>query len=247
MSLIDSFEKSGNFLFKYRGHLPIILFLFAIPIALITPYERIAQNKYLEFSIYLISALCILFGHSIRILTIGRRFMQSSGRNRSQQVALELNTTGIYSVVRHPLYLGNALIWFGLVCFLENFWFILIFILIFWIYYERIMFAEEQFLGRKFGDKFKQWSALVPAFIPSLKYFVPSNTIFSWRIVLKNEYPGWISTMTTLLFLLILKRSAIDHEIKFNEEDLYLALFILTFGLTFKGIKNFTNIFNPMD
>jgi protein-S-isoprenylcysteine O-methyltransferase Ste14 len=247
MSLIDSFEKSGSFLFKYRGHLPIVLFFFAIPVALITPYKSISKYAYLEIAIYSLSALSIVLGHSIRILTVGRRFMQSSGRNRSHQVAKELNTTGIYSMVRHPLYLGNGMIWMGLVCFLQNSWFILIFILIFWLYYERIMFAEERFLERQFGEKFKQWSAKVPAFIPSFRNRIPSNCTFSWRIVFKNEYPGWISTMTTVLFLLILKESVINHKIELNTNDGYFALFILVFGLTFKGIKKFTNLFNPMD
>lgn len=247
MALINSFEKSGNFLFRYRGHLPIVLFIVAIPVALTTPYSFISKYKSLEITIYVFSLLFIFSGHLIRVLTVGRRFMQSSGRNRSQQVAKELNTTGIYSMVRHPLYLGNALIWLGLVCFLENSWFVLIFSLIFWLYYERIMFAEERFLERQFGENFKKWSEKVPAFIPSFRNRIPSNSDFSWRIVFKNEYPGIISTLTTVLFILILKRSVINREIDFTANDAYFAIFILLFGLTFKGIKKFTNLFNPMD
>ncbi|MGB8874133.1 MAG: hypothetical protein WCC75_12145, partial [Desulfobaccales bacterium] len=38
----------------------------------------------------------------------------TSGRNTQGQVAETLNTTGIYSLVRNPLYLGNFLIWLGL-------------------------------------------------------------------------------------------------------------------------------------
>jgi protein-S-isoprenylcysteine O-methyltransferase Ste14 len=227
--------------------MPIILFFFAIPVALVTPYSDISKYKFLEISIYVFSFLIILAGHLIRILTVGQRHIQSSGRNRSKQVADELNTTGIYSIVRHPLYLGNALIWFGLVCLLENYWFVIIFILIFWLYYERIMFAEECFLERRFGDKFKLWSIDVPVFIPNFRKFIPSSTTFSWKTFLKNEYPGWISTMTTILFIMILKRSVFLNEIQFLKFDLYFAIFILVFGLTFKGIKNFTNLFNPMD
>jgi protein-S-isoprenylcysteine O-methyltransferase Ste14 len=247
MALINSFEKSGNFLFKYRGHLPLILFFIAIPIAFLTPYEWHSKNTFLAFLIHFFSAICIAIGHIIRILTIGRRFMQSSGRNRSHQVADQLNTTGIYSIVRHPLYLGNAFIWFGLVCLVENAWFVFLFILIYWVYYERIMFAEEQFLQRKFGNQFKIWSSKVPAFFPLFHNFTPSNQAFSWRIVIKNEYPGWISTLSTLLFLIILKRSVLIHELAFSIYDLYFLLIIVTLGVTFKGIKKFTNMFNPMD
>jgi protein-S-isoprenylcysteine O-methyltransferase Ste14 len=247
MSLINSFENSGNFLFRYRGHLPLVLFLFAIPVAIFTPYKVLYQNELIRSIIWILSFSLIFTGHMIRILTVGRRYMQSSGRNRSHQVAKELNTTGIYSMVRHPLYLGNALIWLGLVCFLENGWFILIFILIFWLYYERIMFAEERFLERLFGEKFKQWSGNVPAFIPSFRNRIPSDSDFSLRIVFKNEYPGLISTMITVLFILILKRSVINRGIDFTANDGYFALFILIFGLTFKGIKKYTKLFNPMD
>lgn len=247
MALIDSFENTGNILFKYRGHLPIVLFLVAIPVAIYTPYNVLEKNELFRMVIWFISFSLVFIGHVIRILTVGRRHMQSSGRNRSHQVAKELNTTGIYSVVRHPLYLGNALIWLGLVCFLENGWFVFIFILIFWLYYERIMFAEERFLDREFGDKFKNWAEKVPAFIPSFRNRISSNSNFSWRIVWKNEYPGLISTMTTILFLCILKRSVLNREIDFNLMDAYYAVFILFFGLTFKGIKKFTNLFNSMD
>jgi protein-S-isoprenylcysteine O-methyltransferase Ste14 len=247
MSLINSFEKSGNLLFKYRGHLPLILFIISIPIALFTPYELHTKSKFLSFFIYSFSALCITFGHIIRILTVGRRFMQSSGRNRSHQVADQLNTTGMYSIVRHPLYLGNAFIWFGLVCLVENTWFVCLFILIYWVYYERIMFAEEQFLQRKFGVKFEIWSSKTPAFFPSLRNFIPSSQTFSWRIVFKNEYPGWISTLSTILFLIILKRSIMAHQLRFSIYDLYFLIFIITIGLTFKGTKKYTNLFNPMD
>jgi protein-S-isoprenylcysteine O-methyltransferase Ste14 len=109
------------------------------------------------------------------------------------------------------------------------------------------MFAEEQFLQRKFGNQFKIWSSKVPAFFPLFHNFTPSNKAFSWRIVIKNEYPGWISTLSTLLFLIILKRSVLIHELAFSIYDLYFLLIIVTLGVTFKGIKKFTNMFNPMD
>ena len=31
MALINEIEKNGNFLFKYRGQFPIVLFILAIP------------------------------------------------------------------------------------------------------------------------------------------------------------------------------------------------------------------------
>ena len=31
MSLVNAFEKQGNFLFRYRGQFPVLLFLLAVP------------------------------------------------------------------------------------------------------------------------------------------------------------------------------------------------------------------------
>jgi hypothetical protein len=109
------------------------------------------------------------------------------------------------------------------------------------------MFAEEQFLERKFGSDFLTWAKQVPTFLPNYKKFEPSENDFSWRIVFKNEYPGVLSTMTSFLFLLILKRTASNKELSFEWFDLYFALFILFFGLTFKFLKRKTQVFFDMD
>jgi protein-S-isoprenylcysteine O-methyltransferase Ste14 len=109
------------------------------------------------------------------------------------------------------------------------------------------MFAEEQFLERKFGSSFLFWSSKVPAFIPKPKLFQTSENSFSWRIVAKNEYPGIVSTLTSFLFLMILKRSALSNAISFKMNDLYFAILILIFGLTLKFLKKKTKIFFEMD
>ena len=53
----------------------------------------------------------------------------TSGRNTLGQVAEVLNTSGMYSVVRNPLYLGNFVIWLGLALFIKVWWCILIVVL----------------------------------------------------------------------------------------------------------------------
>jgi hypothetical protein len=53
--------------------------------------------------------------------------------------------------------------------------------------------------------------------------------------------------MTSFLFLLILKRTAANKSISLEMTDLYFALFILFFGLTFKFLKRKTKVFFEMD
>jgi len=92
-----------------------------------------------------------LLGLYIRVMTIGYRPHGTSGRNTHGQVAETLNTEGMYSITRHPLYLGNYFNWLGLALFTHDWWLPVIVSLAFWLYYERIMFAEESFLEEKFG------------------------------------------------------------------------------------------------
>ena len=247
MTIKKSLEVSGNFLFKYRGQIPLIFYLLIVPISFFTPYKTYATHNGLDETILLSALFFIFIGHLIRARTVGKRTIQTSGRNRSHQVAQVLNKTGWYSLVRHPLYFGNYLIWLGLAIFLSNFWFVIILSLLFWIYYERIMFAEEVFLEEKFGEEFTDWASKTPSFIPSFKNYLPNNCSFSWRIVAKNEYPGIISSATSFLLILILKRSVLLGSFSFYSTDKIFLLVIVVYGLSSKIIKKYTSIFEPMD
>ena len=56
-----------------------------------------------------------LFGVLLRLYTVDFTPNNTSGRNTSEgQIADELNTTGLYSLTRNPLYVGNFFMWMGL-------------------------------------------------------------------------------------------------------------------------------------
>jgi len=151
MALIHSFEQSGNTLFRHRGQIPLFIFITAIPIIFLTDTTIFNDTFYLILTVF--SIIVALSGFIIRAYTIGTTPKGTSGRNTREQVAESLNTKGIYSTLRHPLYLGNYLMWLGLLLFTFNAYYIIIISLFFWLYYERIMFAEERFLERKYGDE----------------------------------------------------------------------------------------------
>ncbi|MDB2613316.1 hypothetical protein N9Y89_00895 [bacterium] len=44
MALINELEKQGNFLFKYRGQFPIVLFILAIPFIYVTELNQMDEN-----------------------------------------------------------------------------------------------------------------------------------------------------------------------------------------------------------
>mgnify|MGYP001137566156 FL=1 len=158
MALIHSLEKNGNKLFRYRGQIPLILFLLSVPAIYFTNYDCFFKNENYKYGLLIFSAIISFSGQVIRAIAIGTSNKNTSGRNTREQVAEALNTKGIYSTLRHPLYLGNYFMWIGIVIYVGNISFFIIVSLLFWVYYERIMFAEERFLERKFGQSYLDWS-----------------------------------------------------------------------------------------
>ena len=108
--LIHELTRRGNQLFRWRSFIPLIL----VPPALVLAYDAPARAGDAGWQ-----AMCWvvgLLGVAIRAKTIGHVPPGTSGRNTSEgQVAETLNTRGMYSLVRHPLYLGNYFMWMTLV------------------------------------------------------------------------------------------------------------------------------------
>ncbi|HTA31527.1 MAG TPA: isoprenylcysteine carboxylmethyltransferase family protein [Candidatus Cybelea sp.] len=190
MSLRNQLERNGSWLFRHRSYLPLVtipVFLACLP----TFTYLGASHTLNEF--WQIFCLMISFaGLAVRIVAVGRAPIGTSGRNTREQVAQSLTTTGIYSVVRHPLYLGNYLILLGMALWPHLWWLAALTTCVFALYYERIMLAEEAFLRGQFGDAFEAWAVTTPAFIPRLHGWKPSLVSFSWRTVLQREYNAFI-------------------------------------------------------
>ena len=83
------------------------------------------------------AGLLTLSGLALRAYTVCTTPKGTSGRNTARQVADHLNTKGIYSVVRHPLYLANYLIWAGILLLL--------------ILWEKFVLSHSETLSLIFG------------------------------------------------------------------------------------------------
>jgi len=199
MNLYRDFEKQGNLLFRYRGQIPIVIFIVCIPVIVFS--GNYAVDNVFEKITTIGSVFVSICGFAIRITAVGNTPEGTSGRNTQEQIAEKLNTEGIYSVVRHPLYLGNYLMWLGILCFTFNLPLLIILSLTYWFYYERIMFAEEAFLEKKFGQEFLIWTSQVPAILPSFKNYIPSEPGFSTRKVLRQEYTGFLVMVLCFCFI----------------------------------------------
>jgi len=212
MALREELGKQGNWLFRWRSYLPLLMIPLFI-IALMEATDPRYAFGYPGDQIFTVCCILLSFlGLFIRALTIGFTPKGTSGGNTKQQKASVLNNTGMYSIVRHPLYLGNFIIFLGIILFVKVWWFVVISALLFWLYYERIMYREEEYLREKFGESFLEWAAKTPAFIPLFKNWQSTNQNFSIKRTVYREYIGFFEIIVCFTFLEIMKNVLITGE-----------------------------------
>jgi protein-S-isoprenylcysteine O-methyltransferase Ste14 len=212
MLIRNRLATDGTFLFRWRSYFPLgplPLILFALPeesriSALIGPRA--------EHGIFYLSALVSFAGLAIRWLTVAFVTAGTSGRNTRGQRADKLNTTGLYSIVRNPLYLGNFIAILGVLICVKVWWVIAIFALCYWLYIERVIAAEEVFLEAKFGDAYRQWTGRVPVFIPNLAGWVPPSGSFSLPFLLRREYNGLLAVGGSFFALEFMLDVFVQHQ-----------------------------------
>jgi protein-S-isoprenylcysteine O-methyltransferase Ste14 len=244
MALQEEFESQGNWLFERRGHLPLIGLTVGLGLYLWDACHggTRAGDAVMQGSYYVAVCLCVsLIGLFIRVFTIGYTGKNTSGRNTAEQVADSVNTTGIYSTMRHPLYVGNYFMWTGIALLTYNLWFVVAYSLAYLIYYERIMFAEEQFLRRKFGDAYLRWASKTPAVVPNLRKFRRSEQPFNWKKVLRQEKNGFCAIF--ILFALFhVGGELLRAKPDFNYVLLFAAASSMLIYFVLKFLKRYTAV-----
>lgn len=215
MTLSEELVKSGNWLFRWRSYFPLLL----LPVL----FAALRESDYFERTwgsgvegVW--EGFCLsvsMAGLLVRCLVAGYVPARTSGRNARKQVAGALNTTGAYSTVRHPLYLGNFFVFMGIAIFVQVWWFAVICLLSFWLYYEKIMLAEEEFLRGKFGVEFTAWAEKTPAFVPRPWLWRKPGLGFSFKSVVSRE--------SNTLFMVFASFCAVDILADIFEERLFEA------------------------
>ena len=195
----EDLETSGTWLFRKRSYLPLLVIvpvLWSLRSLQNTGGDRFASDVWGLFCFAI-----GLIGLAIRCYTVGHVAQGTSGRTTRAPMADSLNVTGMYSIVRHPLYLGNYFMWLGPALFPRSLATVLIVTLIFWLYYERIMLAEEGFLRARFGATFEEWAARTPAIVPRLSGWIAPDRPFSIHAVLKRESSGLLGLVWVMALL----------------------------------------------
>lgn len=183
----DELARSGKTLFFVRG-----LYIYTIiAIGTLIVWTSKIQGPFAD-----VQANCIWFwlsfgvaasGAMVRVITSGFAALGTSGRAKVAAEAAELNTTGPYSLVRNPLYVGRILNFTGLAMLTGSWVYGAIVFLLAVLVYERISAYEEEYLRSKFGDAHRRWAKDVPALLPRLRGWVKPKYPFWWRRMLWRE------------------------------------------------------------
>lgn len=246
MSLHNDMIKSGHTLFRYRSYLPLLILpaLFVAMRESVYVEELVGDN--IEDVWVFFCFLLSISGLAIRWFTVGHVPAGTSGRNTQSQRANFLNTDGMYSIVRNPLYLGNFIVIVGVLLSIKVWWLVLLGAFAFFIYMERIILAEETFLHEKYGKDYDDWREKTPVIVPNFKLWRKPSMPFSAKTVMKREYTGLMAVGTAFFVT-----EAIT-DLYFEGEPLrewviddfiwpatYLLIMIV--GLTLRYLKKHTN------
>ena len=212
-------ERLGNLFFRYRSWMPFVLAIL-LPAAIVHFHYPLGDPK-LDLPWELICLTVSLMGFGIRVMTAGFAPKGTSGRNTSGQKAQGLNTTGMYSLVRNPLYLGNSLVWLGVVMFPRVWWVLAVVMAMFAFFHIFIIHAESQFLRRKFGREYADWAGKTPVFIPRLRGWKQPELPFCFRTVCRREHASFFALIVSFVVIEILGDIVIQRRPEF---DLFWAI-----------------------
>ncbi|MEZ5026167.1 MAG: isoprenylcysteine carboxylmethyltransferase family protein [Chitinophagales bacterium] len=71
--------------------------------------------------------------------------------------ASSLQITGIYGITRNPMYIGLAIVYLGITCFIGNWWNLILFPLLLIFVQEYIIKREEKYLEAEFGQEYEEY------------------------------------------------------------------------------------------
>lgn len=218
----------GNFFFKYRNLLFILLYglLFLPSPELFT--ENIFHADYKTWPL-VIGLFVTVLGQAIRGATIGLAYIVRGGKDK-KVYAEHLVSTGIFSHCRNPLYVGNILMLLGVGILANSLIYVAIIMPLFLFIYQAIVLAEENFLRGKFGADFDAYCAKVNRWIPSLKGIRAtfSSMEFNWKRWVLKEYTTqfiWLAGIALLIIRLYQIEDVMTNSI--------YAVIILAIGYAF--------------
>jgi protein-S-isoprenylcysteine O-methyltransferase Ste14 len=218
----------GDACFRFRAIsvVPVILLILFI-------FDPLDAGRF-NLSLNLLGFLIALAGAATRIVAAGYAKPFTSGRENYLK-AESLNTSGVYSIVRNPLYVGNFLVYNGILVAYSSPAALAFFNVFFILNYYFIILSEENYLQGQFGDVYREYLKTVPKVFPRFGLYRRNDHPFNpGRAVYKEKN-------TTLYWIFFFAVSLLVKQYKLNDgaiENFWwhavpvLALFVLNLLLS---------------
>ena len=179
--------KIGEWFFKSRDYTPIPLIILLLVFG---------ESKALTATLGL---FLITFGELFRIYSVA--FIGTVSRTRSHSTGQKLITSGPFSYVRNPLYVGNFGITAGVALFGGVIWIFVATVLLFALQYYFIVRFEEDLLLERFGEEYAEFMRTTPRWVPA---HLPKLETIEWPDSFSHSLKSENRTLTTIFVLCIL-------------------------------------------
>lgn len=167
--------------YRYRGVLlapPLLLVLFSV----------FHENE--SRLVWPIGLGIVLFGVGIRVLAQQHIHHRMKARQ-------DLTTTGLYSIIRNPLYVANTLICLGAVVVSKETWFVPIMLLYCGGLYALVVRYEEASLLKEYGEPYRKYLSDVPRWFPRTLRF------WRWGLINSQYFFQALAVESSCLLILI--------------------------------------------
>ncbi len=143
----------------------------------------------------------ILLGQILRTSARGLKSEHSQGGHLLIQ-------GGPYALTRNPMYLGILLIGLGIVLVLFKWWVVGIFLLVFVVRYQLLIFREEKKLKEQFSKEYANYQSKVPRLLPSFAALFQKEIegCLPLKLTWLKKEIGSISAVLSLTFIIFLWR-----------------------------------------
>jgi protein-S-isoprenylcysteine O-methyltransferase Ste14 len=211
--------RIGKFLFRFRSFTPLPLILLTF----------IFFKPFSPSPLWTVTGLIAAFaGEGIRIHSVGYAGSGTSGRENFLK-AESLNTSGLYSLVRNPLYWGNGLIFAGLLTVYAQPSAMILFIVFLFLQYHFIILAEEEFLLQRHGQAYADYCGRVNRWLPRFGDYAPPARRFDGQKVFFKENDSCFNLLLAVLLISAWKErfflGQLRHSLFFAGAALALVFF----------------------
>ncbi len=241
---LQELAKAGEFLFKIRGKYLNLVIITSGLIAYLRqdsgPFDSAVGDRVWFWAAFAVASAGALF----RIVTSGHAALGTSGVTKKTAVAAELNTTGPYSLVRNPLYVGRILNFTGIAMLSGSWEFAMFVMFVSILVYERISVYEEAFLLREFPEDHAKWAKNVPFLLPRLRGWVKPKYPFWIRRCIKREDKKVVSLFFAVVLCDFASRGFDINKLPEFPIWYYTWAFVYALYLVSRSLRKFTKTFD---